>query len=113
MCFLNDGDETFLAHVTPKARKPHVCGECGRAIAVGTVYDRVSWAFEGSAHSLASCPRCRRIRTLIFEREIAEGCADWEARAPYGESVLAQYLLDRDLGYDDATDALVGIGAGA
>ena len=107
MCFVNDYDSVSLGSTRPRAHKPHRCDECGRVIAPGDRYVRHAGVFDGRAYSMPECLRCERIRALIYEREIAEGCSPSESLCPFGE--IAPYLDDRLLAYDEARDALVHV----
>ncbi len=51
--------------VQRKARKDHVCCECGRTIEAGTVYEYTSgiWDHEPSSHK--TCPRCVTLRAAM------------------------------------------------
>lgn len=105
MCFVNDYDATAFRSLRPRARKPHRCDECGRVIPAGAVYVRHRGVCDGSPYSMPECLRCERIRDLIYQRELSEGCRPSEAWAPAGE--IAPYLSDRGLAYDAERDALV------
>ena len=49
----------------PKARKPHRCCECGRAIAIGERYQRWSGKFDGEFMAVKTCLICAEIRTAF------------------------------------------------
>ena len=61
----------FCTHSTPVARKPHVCGDCRKPIAVGEKYHRVSGVWEGAMTSYKShldcafcCEEIRKVNHL-------------------------------------------------
>jgi len=108
MCFIDDdGRSSFLSADHRTARKPHGCDDCPGTIASGQPYTRRSWAVDGRIWTANECARCERVRALIKAHEIAEGCAAWEAVAPFGGDSLSGWMADRDLRYDAAADALV------
>lgn len=57
-----DGHAEFSNTETPKARKPHKCGECERLIAVGEIYERTSGKFDGEIYTDKTCLECADIR---------------------------------------------------
>lgn len=55
----DDGGWLTLSNERPKARKGHDCDECGRRIAPGEVYHRVSGISEGDClYSNKACAHC-------------------------------------------------------
>jgi len=72
----------------PKARKAHVCVECGAEIKSGEVYERTSGVWDGRPDSFATCLPCARIREDICE------CA------PFGH--MREMIRD-ELGFDYVT----------
>ena len=69
-----DGSTEFHSSRTVKARKPHKCCECGRAIGVGELHEYVSAKCEGSFFTERTCAECEEIRTAFV-------CGSWV----YGE----------------------------
>jgi hypothetical protein len=57
-----DGSPEFYSMKDVVARKEHVCGECGRAIPKGAMYERVSGKFDGDLFSEKTCMDCAHIR---------------------------------------------------
>jgi len=57
----DEGPEFYEA-IEVKARKPHVCGECHRAIPKGTIYERVTGKWEGDVKTIKTCLDCMNIR---------------------------------------------------
>jgi len=46
----------------PKARKEHMCCECGEAIKPGQRYERTSGLWDGAWSTYKTCEACARIR---------------------------------------------------
>jgi hypothetical protein len=69
-----DGSTDFHSSRTVKARKPHKCCECGRAICVGESHQYVSGKCEGWFFTERTCAECEEIRTVFV-------CGSWV----YGE----------------------------
>ena len=72
VCLVMDYDESnaFYQEVTPRARKPHKCCECGAPIAVGEQYQRATGKADGSIFSECSCLACTEIRKTFC-------CGSW------------------------------------
>jgi len=51
----------------PVARKEHKCGECGDAIQVGKIYEKIVLLFEGAFSTHRTCDICVKIRTEHFQ----------------------------------------------
>jgi hypothetical protein len=49
-----------------KARKSHVCNECGREIAVGEKYEYVFGVWEGDPGVYKTCSDCLSARSVFF-----------------------------------------------
>jgi len=49
-----------------KARKPHRCDECGRAIMSGERYEHVRAKWDGYVSTLRTCPRCLTLRAWVL-----------------------------------------------
>lgn len=45
-----------------RAGKQHRCEECGRKIAVGEPYERVTGQWYGTIYTFATCPQCVALR---------------------------------------------------
>ena len=66
-----DGDlPEFSDSKIVKARKAHVCCECGQHIDIGTKYERVDGKWDGKMRSYATCLICSDIRGAFC-------CGDW------------------------------------
>lgn len=61
MCMIDgaDGCNTFSSEHKHVARKAHKCSECGRPIAAGETYWRLSALFEGDFTETKMCAHCR------------------------------------------------------
>lgn len=70
-----DGPEAFRA-VMRKARKPHKCYECGRAIEPGERYEVASGIWDGRPDRFKTCPDCLSVRQVFFETWMYGGT--WE-----------------------------------
>lgn len=72
MCF--DGDPVDLVKAKEqRARKEHLCAECGRTIASGEVYLYEAWVYEGSFDTHRTCGQCHAAR-----RWLVEICSTWQ-----------------------------------
>lgn len=59
MCMVGDEDSwEFYTEYTPKAKVPHVCGECGRTIAKGERYRTQGGKVEGGFIWHKTCIHC-------------------------------------------------------
>jgi hypothetical protein len=47
---------------TPKARKQHVCCECGATIDPGETYQRVEGMWDGRFYTFKTCDFCAQVR---------------------------------------------------
>ncbi|WP_293857406.1 hypothetical protein [uncultured Alsobacter sp.] len=52
------GDSSFTTRSVKAARKPHVCEQCGKGIAIGDPYRRVSGVWEGDFYTQALHGEC-------------------------------------------------------
>lgn len=102
MCFYNDGPSAdFYRKSHPVARKAHQCYECSRAIPPGERYQRITGKWDGYISTMAICPTCETARGIVYQHEIDEGCAPYEATCPFGE--LTEYLDNIGIGDDRLT----------
>ena len=63
----SDGSEAeFLTVKKARARKDHVCGECGRAIEIGEWYERAVGKWEGGFNTHKTCTDCLSIRKEFY-----------------------------------------------
>ena len=59
-----DGD--FSSSVVRKARKQHICGECGRIIHVGEQYEYATGKHYGDFYDAKTCTDCLSLREAFF-----------------------------------------------
>jgi len=53
---------TILSDKIVRARKPHICGECGGEIPIGTEYRYERVVYDGHTSTHKTCPYCNLIR---------------------------------------------------
>lgn len=97
MCFYDCESPSFYNESYPKARKQHRCCECGRAIAKGEKYRRVSGKWEGDLATYSTCRRCCYMHAVVVQHEHQEGCTGPEAHCPIGE--VRSYCAEVDIPY--------------
>lgn len=72
MCNCYDGDApACFTQKNRRARKPHSCIECSKAIAPGTVYEHISGIWDGRPDSFSTCLRCVVLREAHVKAEEA------------------------------------------
>jgi hypothetical protein len=59
----------FAATSAVKARKPHVCEECGRIIEPGETYHRTAGSWEGDFFTNVACAHCNVFRKHINQAD--------------------------------------------
>jgi len=91
VCFDAEYPSVFDAELRC-ARKEHRCIECRGTIAIGEKYHYASGCTDGKWWHVRSCLACERVRDLVFDYEVAEGCSETDANCPYGE--LREYVRD-------------------
>ena len=64
--YSDDYSNAFHTTSMRKARKEHVCGECGRKIARGESYERSAGLFDGKILTDKTCPDCLSLREEFF-----------------------------------------------
>ena len=65
-CYCDYGDApSVYAATRHRAKKPHRCEECFKAIAVGEMYERAAMLYEGSWDVSRTCCRCLDVRDYI------------------------------------------------
>ena len=62
MCSCDYGSAEFYSEDYRKARRPHSCADCGKAIAIGELYIHATQKWEGEVMSHSSCIRCDSLR---------------------------------------------------
>lgn len=93
MCFVNDGfGPSAYSSTRQRARKSHCCCECGGAISIGDVYQKVWGVWDGDPRTFKTCDACSSLRERIKAHELADGCDEREAICPFGE--LGDYLVN-------------------
>lgn len=97
MCFDYDGSCEVWKETFPRARKPHVCCECGQTIPKGRKHRSVFSVFEGDAMTSRTCLACEYVRSIIREYEEDEGCEGQEAECPIGG--LRDAIREHNEGY--------------
>jgi len=55
-----------ISHRVIRARKSHVCGECGRTVAPGEEYERFVGVLDGTVTTHKTCLDCVSIRDAFF-----------------------------------------------
>ncbi len=69
--------------ITPRARKPHRCEECGRTIQPGEIYERYAGTWEGSFFTNIACHQCAELRRAVnkvddyYSEGYYGGLSDW------------------------------------
>jgi hypothetical protein len=73
MCMIDDADPcTWFGTDSHRARKPHKCAECGRAIAAGEVYFRSTYISDGKFEAVKACEHCHAARDWLTKH-----CGGW------------------------------------
>ena len=63
-CDLYDGPTVFREKMV-KARKQHVCYECGKRIEIGEEYQYIFGVWDGDASSFHTCEPCADLRESL------------------------------------------------
>lgn len=61
-----DSYPSFFKEKWVKARKDHICCECGETIKKGELYENVVGVWKGDFHNFKTCAPCARIREDFF-----------------------------------------------
>ena len=112
----DDGDlPAFSTEKHVKARKPYTCCECGDAIVVGQVHERVTGKWDGTISTYRTCLACAEIRknlccdgwtyTMLWEdaensglfTHMTTGCLDQLQTAAAKAKLLAKWRESKDL----------------
>ena len=64
-CYCDYDIPSFYRATEPVARKSHQCGECGRMIAPGEKYERVSAISDRQLWHNKTCARCLALRRYV------------------------------------------------
>lgn len=64
-CFCDYDPPAFYDRSTPRARKQHICEECGVTIQPGETYERVVGKWDGHLSTFATCERCHDLRQYV------------------------------------------------
>lgn len=83
MCFDDCERPTVQNKSRPRAKKPHVCCECDSRIEPGERHECFSGLWEGEWTTYRTCWACLKDRGRIVAREVASGCALYEATPPF------------------------------
>lgn len=77
MCSCENGDAPdFSTSTVTRARKPHRCCECRRVIAVGHLYERRTYKWEGTIFTDKMCAACARLGRAFSS--VDPECGGWE-----------------------------------
>lgn len=96
----NNGERAdFVTSQMRRARKEHVCDECGCKILPGQEYEYASWVYDGRWDSNKTCYLCLRIRASLFHSWLYGGL--WEA---LHEELRWSWTGDDDDDEDDNCD---------
>jgi hypothetical protein len=61
-----DCEAEFHTEKEVKARKTHICYECGREINKGEIYEKVFGKWDGLTHTYKTCFDCLSVRNEFF-----------------------------------------------
>jgi len=62
-----ESDECQFENVTTRrARKDHICIECGETISKGQHYEIYTTKFDGEVKSVKTCAICKEIRSALY-----------------------------------------------
>lgn len=98
MCMVGDDDYwEFYDEFNPKARKEHICGECGRTIAKGEKYHTQGGLHEGFFIWHKTCAHCTAASEWLVE--VCEGYIFGAREEDLTEHVIGheKYLRTRPL----------------
>lgn len=62
----SDGNGEFFNRKDVKARKTHVCHECGLVIQVGQKYEYAAWKYDGEFGDAKTCLICAEIGDAFY-----------------------------------------------
>jgi hypothetical protein len=88
ICYEVDERVTLLSRTRPKARIPHVCGECGIEIQPGECYERDATVYEGLFAAYITCIPCVRVRTSMLTCDWYYGALWADIHAAYCDEEL-------------------------
>jgi len=93
MCMIDGCDEYYdsWSVKSVKARKPHVCKECGREIAIGETYTRESYLIRGDGWG--SVPHCSHCDVAC--QWLRAECGGWLTHGVYEDIAEHAYEYDR------------------
>ena len=74
-----------LAEKTPKARKKHICFECGRTIEPGETYDLKKMVYDGRVETFKTCRDCSNLRDTFINCSFYFGKVREDIREHIGE----------------------------
>lgn len=63
----HDSYPEFCSEKLVRARKPHICGECGDPIQPGDLHEYVTGKWDGCFSDHRTCARCLNVRHDYFE----------------------------------------------
>lgn len=93
MCYCDGEPAAICESNVRKARKPHMCVECGTAISSGARYEHVKGLWEGRWSSFRTCMECVGLRWNMLD---VNDCACWTYGQLY-ESVEYMDEIDEEI----------------
>jgi hypothetical protein len=90
-----DGHTEFCTQVKRKARKPHICSECKKQIAVGETYEHAAGKSEGEMWAFNTCLICSEIAETFYCEGRLFGGMLWEEMREVAFPAFTTGYLDR------------------
>lgn len=90
------GDVTF-ASTKPRARKAHLCVQCGRFIARGETYHRQGGIYDGVAFTNRCCEQCIAFVQALFDAGFESEDGGWPWISNLDASEVAYVGLSREM----------------
>lgn len=94
MCMIDDADRFECSSITTsKARKTHICTECGRTIHPKETYERFTGLLDNKFHTFKTCSHCFAARQWLVKHcgGFVFGFVEEELREHFDEG----YKVDR------------------
>ena len=95
MCFTEGEPASLWSDKICLARKAHKCDGCSATIDPKSLYRYIFGIVEGDKFSYNICGICSLDQFKIHEREIEEGCDEYESWCPIED--LADYIKEKNL----------------
>ena len=120
MCMIYGAEETpeFFVKQTPTARKAHRCGECGRTIRPGEIYERVRGKWNGDVGTEKTCAHCVAARAWLEKHCVGylfQGVQEdlWEHwRSEYRQDRLGRLVVGMRRKWERFGGGLMAVPAG-